>query len=150
MFELIDFKSEHAIEIYKNGIRPPNTKYFDKNNTSWADGLAQHPAKTAVYDGRIVACGGLVVLYEKHRAEAWLLAVKGIGQLHIDPKIARDLLYNWIVDNDIKRTEAPLRADFAAGFSYAKWIGFKFEAILENYHPDGVDAHMHVIIRKDS
>lgn len=147
MFELIDYKPEHAIDIVKKGIRQPNLKFCDETQP-WAESLAQHPAKTGVYDGRIVGCGGLIILMERHRAEAWITPVSDIGNLQIDPQIIRNQLYDWILEYELVRIEAPLREDFAAGFSYAKYLGFKPEAKLEKYHTDGTDAYMHVIINE--
>lgn len=147
MFELIEFKPEHAIEVVKGGVRQPNVKFSDEVEP-WAESLAGHPVKTAVYDGRIVGCGGLVIIIEKHRAEAWALPVDDIGGLRIDHRIIRNQLYDWILEYELVRIEAPLRADFQPGFSYARHLGFKPEGTLEQYHPDGTDAYMHVIINK--
>lgn len=147
MFELIDYKPEHAMEIAANAVEP-NLKFMDTGkNDAWAIELGKHPANTMVYNGRVVACGGIVILVPEHRAEAWIMLVEDIGTLHIDPKIARDRLYDWIVENKIIRLEAPLRADFEAGIKYAKYLGFKYEATLKQYHPDGTDAAMHTIVR---
>ncbi len=148
MFELIDYKPEHAMEVVANGVIQPDLKFSDKVQP-WAESLAEFPCTTGVYDGRIVGCGGLIIHYEKHRAEAWALYVDDMGKLHIDPKIIRNQLHDWIIDNELVRIEAPLRADFKAGFSYARYLGFEQESEqpMRKYHPDGVDAYMHVIVR---
>lgn len=147
MFELIDYKPEHAMELLASEITQPNVKIEGKVD-DWAIGLGEYPATTGVFDGRIVSCGGIVITCAKHRGEAWVLLVKDIGSLHIDPKLARDRLYEWIVDNELVRVEVPLRADFAAGISYAQYQGFEYEATLKDYYPPDVDALMYVIIRE--
>ena len=146
MFELIDYKPEHAMEVVQNGVLQPNLKFCDKVQP-WAVELAEHPSKTVIFNGRIVGCGGIVILYPKHRAEAWALAVEDVAKLRIDHRKIRCQLYDWIIEYELKRIEAPLRADFEAGISYAQHMGFEYETTLKYYHPDGVDAKMHVIIR---
>ena len=154
MLKLIDFKPEHAMEVIANGVIQPNLRFCDKVEP-WAEALVEFPAKTGIYysdkwpEGKIVGCGGMVILTENHRAEAWIIIIDDVIKLRIDHRLVRNQLYEWIIDNNIVRVEAPLRVDFKAGFRYARHLGFEHEAILKKYHPGGVDADMHVIIRED-
>ena len=145
MFELVDYKPEHAVEIIAAGVVQPDLKCCDEVE-SWAEELAKYPAMTGMWDGRPVSCGGIVILMPKHRGEAWFLAASDIGKLHIDPQIARKWLYDEIIKNELVRIESPCREDFPAGIEYALYLGFKFEARLEKYWGPKTDALMHVII----
>ncbi len=145
MFELVDYKPEHAVEIAKGGVIQPECE-FNNEVEAWAEALAQHPATTGMWDGRPVSCGGIVIFVPKQRGEAWFLAASDIGDLHIDPQLARTWLYDRIIENELVRVESPCRADFPAGVTYVKYLGFKLEARLEKYWGPETDALMYVII----
>lgn len=145
MFELVDYKPEHATAIVAEGAVQPEFKDCDEVEP-WSQTLAKYPAMTGMWDGRPVSCGGIVILVPGHRGEAWFLAAEDIGDYHIDPQIARNKFYDMIIESELKRVESPCRADFPAGISYVKYLGFVFEAKLEAYWPPDVDALMHVII----
>lgn len=145
MFEFIKYEAHHALDIYKGGCAQPNAAAMPKDST-WAADLAKHPSMTYMFDGKPVACGGLVIIEPNHRGHVWFMGVANIGHFRIDHRIGRNWLLDTILENNIVRAEAPLRADFKNGVTYAKHLGFKFEAKLEMYHPDRVDALMYVII----
>lgn len=147
MLEFIDYEPEHAVLLFKEGLRQANLKYCDEVE-QWSRAVGEFPAKTGIIDGRMVGCGGLIILQERHRAEGWIILVHDIEKLRVDHRMVRRQLQEWIREYELDRVEAPLRQDFTAGFSYAIHLGFKFEAILEKYHPDNTDAFMHVIIKE--
>ena len=70
------------------------------------------------------------------------------GKFHIDPQIGKNWRDERIDEYKLWRLQTPLRSDFAVGVDYSKWLGFVFEARLENYHTDGTDALMYKIITK--
>lgn len=157
MLELIEYKPEHAEEIE---IAGPNEKGDDNVvlPDNWAELLSQSlVARTAVYEGRIIACGGMFLLWPGV-AEAWAQYVRDVGTLHIYPRIIKDLIHQWMNEYNLVRVQAPLRADWSAGIKYAKWLGFRPDGAPEvpegvrmrKYHYDGADAIMYSIIREET
>ncbi len=145
MFELVDYKPEHAVEIVAGGAVQPGLECCDEVEP-WSETLARYPAMTGMWDGRPVSCGGIVIWVPKHRGEAWFLAVENIGDFHIDPQIAKNWLYDHILENELCRIESPCRDDFPEGIKYVKYLGFTFEARLEKYWGPETDALMYTII----
>ena len=143
MIEIIDYKPEHALEIMNNAVEPGLCK--SSMTIEDAQALANYPAKTGVLDGRIIGCGGVVIIREGF-GEAWVIMVSDMKKLKIDPRIAMNQLWKWIKEYKLIRTQAPLIADWELGLKYARFIGFEHEAILKNYHGKGVSADMHVIL----
>ncbi len=148
MLELIEYKPEHAREIDGHGSKEKGAGSSILPG-DWAEMLCHSlVARTGVLDGRIIGCGGLFLLWPGV-AEAWATFVKDIGQLHIDPKIARTTLHEWMEEYDLVRVHAPMRADWTEGLKYVKWLGMEPEGgRMRKYHYDGTDAIMHSIIRE--
>ena len=154
--ELIDYLPEHAIEIDGVGAVDAEIKQKAELPKGWADLLSNSlVAKTAVFDGRVIGCGGLFLLWPGV-AEAWATYVKDVGSLNIYPRIIKDLIHEWMAEHNLTRVQAPLRADWEVGIKYAQWLGFRPDGWpdvpegvrMEKYHHDGTDAIMHSIIRE--
>lgn len=147
MFQLIEYKPEHAIEILEAGAREkglvlcPDT--IDFANTA----LDRGPCITAQFEGKIVGCSGIEIAYPGF-GEMSAIYVDDVGKYHINPSFAKNWMLRKIEAHRLVRLQAPLRSDFPDGELYAEWIGFKFECRLECYHRDGSDALMYSIINK--
>ncbi len=146
-FELVDYEAEHAVEILSAGAREPKL-VLSKQTIEWAGMMGDKgPCVTGMFDGRPVSCGGIWILWPGC-GEQWMINVLNIGDYHIDPQIAKNWMYEKIDEHRLWRLHTPLRSDFPAGVEYSQWLGFEFEARLENYHTDGTDALMYSIITK--
>ncbi len=155
MFELIDYKPEHAREVDGIGSKEKGVGGSILPG-DWAELLSKSlVAKTGVFDGRVIGCGGLFEIWPGV-AEAWVTFVSDVGNLHIDPSIVKSQLHKWMKDFNLARVHAPLRADWEIGIKYAQWLGFKPDGWpdvpngvrMRKYHYDGTDAIMHSIIRE--
>ncbi len=117
---------------------------------------SEGPGYTVLFNGKIVACGGVRIFWRADDGEAcgeaWFLAENGIGSVHIDPQIAKEQLYKIIEENNLGRVEASPRCDWAPGLSYVRWLGFKVEGKRRKYLPDAngklVDCFMVSIIKE--
>ncbi len=102
--------------------------------------IADNPAWTLLYQGRPVACGGVIELWP------------GVGEvwLTINPLIAERTLTLFrqmvrkrrelVEDFGFNRLQAVIRADFMHGRRLALRFGFRCEGYLHAYLPDGSDA----------
>ena len=147
MFKLVEYKPDHAIEIIKAGAVEPDLALDDGSLEFVNSVQTKGPCITGMYDGRPVSCGGIQLMWPG-TAEAWFLNIFNIGDYHIDPQIAKGWIRDRIDENKIGRLQTPLKSNFVEGEVYAKWLGFEFEAVLEEYHKDGSDARMYKIITR--
>jgi len=147
--EIRPFERQHAIEIAESGARMPDLK-IDEDFMLWLDQAEQFNklSFSGFLEGRLVGCGGLVIPWPG-MAEAWILLVKDIQKLCVNPAVVRRKLKGLIRKYGLRRVQAPLRADFDAGIKYAKYLGFEYEGCHRKYHRDGTDAYMYAIIKGD-
>ena len=103
-------------------------------------------AFTVIYEGRMIACVGIIKQREGIGL-AWALYPPDIGSYHIDPRIAKDKLKELMDKQDLWRVEATVRADFLAGQSYLRYMGFKREGLMKKNEPDKTDSFLYAITR---
>jgi hypothetical protein len=101
---------------------------------------------SVIFEGKLVACAGIIPKMEGVGV-AWALYPPEIGDYHIDPRTARDKLEELIEKHNYRRVEATVRADFPAGASYLRWMGFKREGRMKKYEPDGTDSFLYARTR---
>jgi len=140
------YRAEDALAIIGRGTRQPGGVALDEMTDQLAKAKeSRGPAVTAIADEKIVACGGIEVVWPGV-AEAWCLFPHAMSHCEMLPRHAKRILQQWIEDYQLVRVQAPLRADFQTGIRFAEWLGFRCEGRLRRYHPDGCDALMHSII----
>lgn len=101
---------------------------------------------TVIYESKMVACAGIITIM-KGVGLAWALYPLDIGNYHIDPRIAKDKLKEIMIKHNFRRVQATVRADFPAGKSYLRYMGFKREGTMKKYEPDGTDSFLYAITR---
>lgn len=100
---------------------------------------------TILDNGRVIACAGLVKVWE-NRYEAWVIFAPGpYAFLKSFRKIKR------VLDGvDIKRVEAWTLADFWKGHFLLRMLGFKLEAKkMQAFTPDGKAASLYARVKHD-
>lgn len=142
------YKWQDALELLKD----PNEKGLknQKGAIRWAKlNETEGVGYTAVCDGKIIGCGGIRIYWEGV-GEAWAVYPRKVGQMHLDPQIAKKKLYEMIEENKLKRVQSTPRCDWPEGLTYSKWLGFKVEGKMRKYLPDNgelVDCFMMSIIK---
>ena len=107
--------------------------------------LASTNAFTAIIDGRIVGCAGIMELW-KGRGMAWALLTGEIGgenmrRIHFAVK-------RYLDASTFQRIEATCDVNFAQGHRWLRLLGFTMETpVMRRYRPDGGDEAMYVRIR---
>ena len=142
------YKAEDALVLMEDPNEPglKGQPYCER----WARlNETEGPGYTAVYNGRIICCGG-VRIYWQGCGEAWVIFPKGIGQYHIDPQVAKEQLEKIISEHELQRVQITPACDWAPGLSYARWLGFKMEGRMRRYLPGNngklIDCYMMAIV----
>ena len=101
-------------------------------------------AFTAVIDGEIVACAG-VIEYYKGRGEAWSYLSADLGRNMVSVFRA---IKSYLDTIDVRRIEMTVDTDFAEGHRFAKLLGFELEASrMKAYDMDGRDKALYARIK---
>lgn len=104
------------------------------------------PARSVFYKDKLILCIGIIKEREGI-GQAWALYPPNVGKHHIDPRIARDKLKEWMTEHNLWRVYATVRCDFPAGVTYIEWLGFKREGRMEKNEPDKMDSFLYAIVR---
>jgi len=136
------YRAEDGIEMLS---RLPNG-LAGENEKSCREAEQEGMAFTIIYEGKMVACVG-VVKERKGIGLAWALYPLDIGNYHIDPRLAKDGLRELMERHGLWRVAATARADFPAAHSYLRYLGFKREGRMEKAEPDKTDSILYAITR---
>ena len=101
---------------------------------------------TTIYEGAIVAVGGLVVL-RKGLGVCWLILTANCKKKGFYGIVAlsaiKDKTEELIQMNNIKRAQATVRTDFPQAIKMIEFLGFQREGLLRKYCPDGGDSYIY-------
>lgn len=136
------YKAEHGMEMLAN--MPGALK--DGSEKSCKEAEQDGMASTVFVGGKMIACVGIIKQREGVGL-AWALYPPDIGKYHIDPRIARNKLKELMEKHNLWRVEATVRADFPAGQSYLRYMGFEREGCMKKNEPDKTDSILYAIVR---
>lgn len=101
---------------------------------------------TTIYEGHIVAVGGLVVRWEGVGL-LWLILTKDCKKWGFHGVLALDAIRDktdyLIKKNDLWRAEATVRTDFPEAIKMIEFLGFKREGLMEQYNPDKTNSFLY-------
>lgn len=105
---------------------------------------------TCVFDGEIVAVGGLKVYFEGV-VEAWIIMTKqskkdGIFGL-IACRAIEKKLNELMEELNVRRCEANVREDFPVAVRFIKALGFTFDGERKRFFPCGTSAMLYSKVR---
>lgn len=108
-------------------------------------------AVTTIFEGEIVAVGGLLVHWEGV-GELWLLLTDHCRKDGIYGVMALTAIWNTIKrlikDNNIRRAQCTVRVDFPEAIKMVEAFGFEREGLMKEYTPDGCDVYRYARITK--
>ena len=137
-------------------IQPGDMEYvranpYQESVRDYPDLQAPADSFTCVFDGEIVAVGGLNIFWSGV-GEAWIILTKSARKEGVFGIIAfhaiRRKLEELIADNNIRRCEAQARADFDKANKFINALGFKFECVRRRYCPDGSDMNLYSQVKQ--
>lgn len=136
------FKPEHLQAL----IVQPAQEYAraDYQRREYAEALVNGDSYAAVMDGRVVACVGVLPIWQG-RGDAWAIIARDIG-----PKGMHALHYEVrkrLQNVNLRRIEAACDAAFLQAHRWLYLLGFKYEGPLAKYTPDGRDCLRFAMVR---
>lgn len=101
---------------------------------------------TVIYEGRIVAVGGLYIRW-KGVGLLWLMLTADCKKHNFYGVLAIDAIKEkmefLIKKNNLWRAEAVVRVGFDKAIKMIEFLGFRRESTLEKYMPDKTDAYLY-------
>ncbi len=143
MIVLEKFQATHLRQIR---VQPEITARIGHITEIHALALEAAPyAYTFMREGNVVACAG-VAEYWSNRGEAWALL---FTELRHDFVPITKMVKRFLDVCPLRRIEAAVVVDHAAGHRWTQLLGFQLEAsLLRAYTPSGEDCSLYSRIRK--
>jgi RimJ/RimL family protein N-acetyltransferase len=140
-FRVVPFKFEHFQSMELD--RPHQTFFLDfPGHREMLLRAEQQPAWTAWYEGRVIACGGIVPFW-KGVGEGWFFASPEIAKHKVAlVKSVKGLLWD-MEEGGYHRIQAVVLESSRPGRRLVEYLGFKFESILKKYGPGGENFIMY-------
>lgn len=142
-FRIEPFRPEHIAVIALQPHQQPMRAFIQ--TPGYAEMLATTDAFTAFVGDRVIACGGVMEIWEG-RGTAWALLACDLGgdnmrRVHYAAK-------RYFDSSPLRRIEATCDVDFREGHRWLSLLGFTLETrVMCNYRPDGGDESMYVRLR---
>jgi hypothetical protein len=136
---LIPFRASHIDAMASLGGQAWMKPYFGDTDPRSFDGLG--PAFTGCLGGTVIGCAGIIMCHAQ-RAIAWALFTDE-ARRHF--KAVHRAVKQFLAHQPVKRLEAYVDCDFAAGQGWTARLGFVLEKDrLAHFLPDGRDASLWV------
>lgn len=114
-------------------------------NPEYGEWLASQESYSAIRGGQVVACGGVIQVWEG-RAQVWGLLGRNLGGSGM-VALTR-LVMEKLEGFKYRRIEATCDVNFSQAHRWLKMLGFTMETpCMKAFRPDGGDESMYIIIR---
>tara|TARA_R100000808_G_scaffold12567_1_gene31270 strand:- start:1954 stop:2400 length:447 start_codon:yes stop_codon:yes gene_type:complete len=148
LIRLIDFVPDHAEELFakSTSLATSDSKFTLRR---WLENLERKDrAFTLMDNGHLIVSGGIHPIW-KGMGEAWLIPSDEIKNHKIRMiKILRDHIDRITIEDDLRRLQATVRADYEPALRFIEFLGFKKEGLLKAYSPAGVDHYMYARVKE--
>jgi len=89
-------------------------------------------------NNQVIAAGGMIEIWD-YVYEGWVMATADIHNYPIAiPKLIKKTFNNTMVQYQVQRLQTTVKADYATGHRFAKWLGLENEGLMIKYI-DGQD-----------
>ena len=139
LLQIVPYIATHGKIILANQM---NHVLMDKDAQYDGDAMQLEQnglAYTCIINDEPIASAGMKIIWDGV-AEGWVLATGKVWQHPL--VIARAIKKNFArlaKENNIKRVQTAVRADFKIGLKFASWLGLQNEGLMKHYGFDGSD-----------
>jgi len=143
--EIIAYEAKHALEIKTRQMDMDERK--TENFEAWAKFNENGAAFTGLYEGKIVGCAGVRVLW-KGVGEAWAVFSPNVIHLVKEAYVYVDKYLQIIMeDHGLWRVQCHVRTDLDIFSHYVENLGFEREGLMRKYGYDGKDRYLYSYVR---
>lgn len=118
---------------------------FEDQLKGWPDSPPERYDWTCVFDGEIVAVGGLIKFYDGV-GEVWIMLTEHARKRGVFGVIARQAIEKKMTElieqADLWRVQARVCKDFLVAVEFMKWLGFEYESTMTEAGRDRKDLLM--------
>lgn len=144
MIVLEKFQPEHFMQMKEEPSVAPLVPHITAMHLDSLVGTAYSYAILNKGSGRVLACAG-VAEYWAGRGEAWALLSAGMQSDFI---VVTKMVKRFLAVCPLRRIEAAVVVDHAAGHRWTQLLGFQLEApLLRGYTPQGEDVSLYARVR---
>jgi hypothetical protein len=128
-------------DLYAIAVQHQQSEVFDSIKTpGYGESLqAAGPAFTAVANGEVVACAGVIVQWASY-SRAWAVISMNAGPYMT--AITRNIR-RWLKFNNTGRIDCAVDCGFDAAVRWASLLGFEQEGRMRRYTPEGRDCFLY-------
>lgn len=132
---LIPFKAEHLLVVFNRDtdVREPLRLALEKE--------MEGPSYSALFDGQIIACGGIVIPWPGVGMAWTIMGVEALKHRLWITRMTKRVLADVARSYDLHRIEAVVRADMPVNQEWMRLLGFSREnGMAQAYTSDKRDA----------
>lgn len=144
--EIIPFEPWHIVRLQPHAFLQPDP---NANRLQIGQSLKQMgPAFSGVYDGQIVAAGGVAIQWPGVGL-AWVYAddcLRKFGKSAA--RHVQTYLKQIMSEENLHRVQAYVHADYSIGQRFITWLGFRCEGVAEAFDIEGNNWQVYAKIKK--
>ena len=143
ILDVVPYKAEHGRYILSNQMNHPLLDEDAKFDGDAMNLEQRGLAYTCMINNEPVAAAGMKMIWSGV-AEGWVIATNKIWDHPL--LVAKAIKKNFArlaKENNIKRVQTAVRANYTTGLRFAKWLGLQEEGLMKKFGFDGSDQYMY-------
>lgn len=137
---IVPYKPDHLLAL---NLQPEQENVGAIIDQSYANSLDTEVSFTAIDGDKIIACGGLVEMWE-NRGLAWMV-LSDIAKNYM-LQLTRAIM-RYLRVAKYRRIETAVRSNFLEGHRWADLLGFKYEGTMRGYGISGDDYDLYARVK---
>ena len=140
-FKIIPYQVEHGDEIVAFGMNDKLMEIDASFTENRLDTAIIGLSYTLLFNNNPVIAGGIIPIWDGV-AEGWVMSSKRVFEHKIRAASAVKKRLDYLcINNNIRRLQTSVKAEFKLGIRFATWLGLEVEGLKKNYGPDGSDYY---------
>ena len=143
ILHIVPYEGKHGRYILSNQMNHPLMDEDAKFDGDAMNLEQRGLAYTCMINNEPVAAAGMKMIWSGV-AEGWVIATNKIWDHPL--LVAKAIKKNFArlaKENNIKRVQTAVRANYTTGLRFAKWLGLQEEGLMKKFGFDGSDQYMY-------
>ena len=135
---LVPFVREHLVDLAEDDEGNPGRQLVGDWKSMVDRSSAPELSWSGIHNGHLVGCGGIIPIWDGV-AECWLVGGWRLGTHRLSAvRALTATLARQVKEQQLRRLQAVVRADWPAARRFARYLGMKDEGVMKQY---GSDKH---------